>query len=99
MTYYNTLLTGYTPTHTCQVLTKPLHEYGIEFPDGNGTDYVIDYGQCEMTIRSNVTNSSWTPVTTDCLNGYAYDVPRERSFVSEVRKYHSWGEGIMADRK
>ncbi|XP_060076165.1 solute carrier family 22 member 16-like [Ylistrum balloti] len=74
---------GYTPPHKCAELSKPLQEYRLGIPGGNDSDYVINYGQCELTISSNQSNSSWTPVTTSCLQGYSYETTKEYSFVSE----------------
>ncbi|XP_033726118.1 solute carrier family 22 member 6-A-like [Pecten maximus] len=74
---------GYIPPHKCAELSKPLHEYGLGIPAGNDSDYVIDYGQCELTISSNHSNSSWTPITSSCLQGYSYETTKEYSFASE----------------
>ncbi|OWF38693.1 Solute carrier family 22 member 6-A [Mizuhopecten yessoensis] len=73
----------YTPPHKCAALSKPLHEYGLGIPEGNASDYNIEYGECELTISSNRTNSTWTPVTSSCLQGYSYETTKEYSFASE----------------
>ncbi|XP_069103204.1 organic cation transporter protein-like [Argopecten irradians] len=74
---------GYVPPHKCAELSKPLHEYGLGIPAGNTSDFTINYDQCELTISSNHSNSSWAPVTTSCIEGYSYETTKEYSFASE----------------
>ncbi|XP_069103202.1 organic anion transporter 3-like [Argopecten irradians] len=82
-TVFSVIFIGYVPPHKCAELSRPLHEYGLGIPAGNTCDVIIHYDECELTISSNHSNNTWTPITASCLEGYSYETTKDYSFASE----------------
>lgn len=73
---------GYRPPHKCSSLTQSVYSHGIP-GTLNESELTVHYGQCDITISSNITNMTSQQWKLPCVDGYTYDTDAD-TLVSEV---------------
>ncbi|CAG2199785.1 OCTN [Mytilus edulis] len=78
--YWNS---GYRPSYQCQDINTTA--YLQRHDHNNISDINVQYDKCKINIFVNSSDSEYK-YTEGCLNGYSYDIPDDRSTVTEVER-------------
>ncbi|CAG2249241.1 unnamed protein product [Mytilus edulis] len=79
--YWNS---GYRPSYQCQDINTTA--YLQRHDHNNISDINVQYDKCKINIFVNSSDSEYKQYTEGCLNGYSYDIPDDRSTVTEVER-------------
>ncbi|CAG2215371.1 OCTN [Mytilus edulis] len=74
---------GYRPSYQCQDINTTA--YLQRHDHNNISDINVQYDKCKINIFVNSSDSEYQ-YTEGCLNGYSYDIPDDRSTVTEVER-------------
>lgn len=72
---------GYRPDYNCKSVNATELIYNHYKSASNLSDIYVKYGKCEIDINANGTEYKFSQ---SCPNGYEYDIPTDRSTVTEV---------------
>lgn len=73
---------SYRPDYNCKSVNATELIYNQYKSASNISDIHVKYGKCEIAINANVTGAEYQ-FSQSCSNGYEYDIPRDRSTVTE----------------
>lgn len=79
--YWNS---GYRPSYQCQDINTTAYLQRHDY--NNISDINVQYDKCNINIFVNSSDYE-NQYTEGCLNGYSYDIPEDRSTVTEVSTY------------